>query len=198
MEYNVDIFREQFPIVKQFLYHLTCYREIHRAYKELGVESEFWTHTVDAHLLQATILWCMVFGSDGCNPTHWKQLCDKDQKTLQDEFRQGLFRRTSLTQERWNAYWNQINEFRGGYAAHRELNYSEPVPDFAIAQEMACFYDEWIRKAIAPDVLEEPPLEQSVLAIQREIRPLVTYCLSATKLMARSTERRLGADVEHV
>ncbi len=74
MEYDTDVFREQFPIVKTFLYHLTCYRELHRVYQDLDLKSEFWTHTIDAHLLQAAILWCMVFGSNGCHPSDNKPL----------------------------------------------------------------------------------------------------------------------------
>jgi len=101
MEYDVDIFCEQFPIVKTFLYHLTCYRELHRAYQDLELKSEFWTHTIDAHLLQACILWCMVFGSHGCNPTHWKKLCKQDRENLENSFRKGLFEHTELTQEKW-------------------------------------------------------------------------------------------------
>lgn len=188
MYYNVDVFCEQFPIVKRFLYHLTCYKELHRVYQDLDLKSEFWTHTIDAHLLQASILWCMVFGSDGCNPTHWKKLCDYDLTTLQRSFREALFKRVSLTQETWDAYWKEMVEFRGGYAAHRELSYSKPVPNFKLAQEVAYFYDEWIRGVIAPDILEEPPLEKSVLIMQKQIKPLVTHLLAVTKMIGLSTE----------
>jgi len=191
MEYNVDVFREQFPIVKRFLYHLTSYRELYRVYQDLDLESEFWIHTIDAHLLQAAILWSMVFGSHGCNPTHWEKLCDQDLNTLQKSFRESLFKKASLTQETWDAYWKKMNDFRGGYAAHRELYYSKPVPDFKLAQEVAYFYDEWIRMVIAPDIFEEPPLEESVLRMQKEIRPLVTHFLSVTKLIGLSTEQQL-------
>jgi len=189
MEYDVGVFREQFPIVKRFLYHLTCYRELHHIYQVLDLKSEFWTHTIDAHLLQAAILWCMVFGSHGgCNPTHWKKLCDQELETLQDSFREGLFKHTKLTQEIWDAYWKDMNDFRGGYAAHRELNYSKPVPEFKTAEEVAYFYDEWIRKVIEPDIFEEPPLKESVCMIQKEIKSFAMYYLSATKLAKSNTE----------
>lgn len=182
MEYNVDIFCEQFPIVKRFLYHLTCFRELHLTYQDHNLRSEFWTHTIDAHLLQAAILWCMVFGSHGCNPTHWKKLCDQDLEKLQDSFRKGLFKDTELTQEKWDAYWKDMNDFRGGYAAHRELNYSKPVPQFKTAEEVAYFYDEWLRKVIEPDVFEEPPLKESVLVMQKEIKPLAMHYLSENQV----------------
>jgi hypothetical protein len=188
MDYDADVFCEQFPIVKRFLYHLTCYKELYRVYQELDLKSEFWTHTIDAHLLQACILWCMVFGSDGCNPTHWKKLCEEDLDSLQKSFREGLFQKTSLTQETWLAYWKMINDFRNKYSAHREPRYSKPVPNFKLAQEIAYYYDEWIRGIIAPDIFEEPPLEKSVLIMQKRIRPLITNFLSITKLIRGSTE----------
>lgn len=190
MEYNDDIFREQFPIVKRFLYHLTCYRVLHSTYGDLDLASEFWTHTIDAHLLQACLLWCMVFGSDGCNPTHWKKLCDQDRIKLKSSFREGLYKNTELTQEKWDAYWNEMNDFRGGYAAHRELNYSKPVPIFKTAEEVAYYYDTWIRELISPDIFEEPPLKESVSLMQKEIMPLAMHYLSETKLIKADTEQK--------
>jgi hypothetical protein len=191
MEYSVEIFCEQFPVVKTFLYHLTCYRELHRTYQNLQLKSEFWTHTIDAHLLQASILWCMVFGSHGCNPTHWKKLCDRDREKLVNSFRKGLFKNTELTQEKWNKYWEDMNDFRGGYAAHRELNYSKSVPEFKTAEAVAYFYDKWIRELIAPDIFEEPPLKESLSLMQRKIRPLVMHYLSETKLIKADAEQLL-------
>lgn len=176
MKYDADIFTEQFPIVKDFLYHLTFYRELRSACQEFRPQSEFWSYTVNAHILQACISWCMVFGANA-NPTHWKKLCNEDEKLLEDCFRVGLFKKTKLTQEEWHEYWKHMNDFRGGYAAHRELNYSKPVPYFNIAESVAYFYDEWIRKLIYPDTFEEPPLQESVLKIKKEIRPLVLPCL---------------------
>ena len=86
MGYNPDVFIEQFPLVKRFLYHLLYYRTLHEAYIRNQLQSEFWTHTIDAHLLQALINWCMVFGSDGCNPTHWKKLSLTQSHELQEGF----------------------------------------------------------------------------------------------------------------
>jgi hypothetical protein len=193
MEYSDKIFMEQFPIVKEFLYHLTCYRELYRTYKDLNLKSEFWTHTIDAHLLQACILWCMVFGAHG-NPTHWKNLCEQDREKLENSFREGLFKNTGLTQEKWDIYWKEMNDFRGGYAAHRELNYSKPVPSFSTAEEVAYYYDTWIREIIKPDIFDEPPLQKSVSSIQKEIRPLVMHYLSQTKLVKEDTELVISAE----
>ena len=81
-----------------------------------------------------------------------------------------------------------MNDFRGGYATHRELNYSKPVPEFKTAEAVVYFYDEWIRELIDPDIFEEPPLKESVSLMQKEIRPLVMHYLSETKLIKANTE----------
>ncbi|MBT8763562.1 hypothetical protein KFV02_06405 [Desulfohalobiaceae bacterium Ax17] len=192
MKYNADVFCVQFPIVKQFIYHLICYRELNRVLQDLDLKNEFWTYTSNAHLLQCTILWCMVFGSDGCNRTHWKNLCGSDSVKLKDSFRQGLFKSTKLNQETWQVYWNKMNSFRGGYAAHRELEFTDPVPDFTTAQEVAYFYDQWIREVILPDVFDEPPLKKSAFKIQQEIRPLAVHFLSETYLLKFHAKQNAG------
>jgi hypothetical protein len=133
----------------------------------------------------------MVFGSHGCNPTHWKKLCNQDRENLENSFRKGLFEHIELTQEKWDEYWKDINNFRGGYAAHRELNYSKPVPEFKTAEAVAYYYDEWIRELINPDIFEEPPLKKSVSLMQKRIRPLVMLYLSEIKLMKEGTEQLL-------
>jgi len=189
MDYNSDIFAEQFPIVKRFLYHLIYYRELWAAYHGLQSGSEFWAHTIDAHLLQAANLWCMVFGSQGCNHTHWKNLSKGDTEELQQSFRQGLFEQTDLTSEQWNQYWHDMKDFRDKYAAHRELNYDKPIPDFTIALKVAYYYDRWIREVISPDTLEEPPLEQSSEALKRTVAPLITQLLKKTKGYNQETEQ---------
>jgi len=188
VEYDINIFCTQFPIVKGFLYHLTCYRELERAYRELELSSEFWTYTIDAHLLQACILWCMVFGSTGPNPTHWKNLCKDERKNLENSFRKGLFEGTELTKEKWERYWEDMKHFRDTYAAHRQGHYSEPVPEFDTAQAVAYYYDGWIRRLIDPDQLTEPPLKESALLMQKRIRPLVMLYLSGTRLISEGTE----------
>lgn len=71
--------------------------------------------------------------------------------------------------------------FRNEYIAHRELNYNKPVPYLDPALEVAYVYDGWIRDIISPDVLEEPPLKESVTELQRSIKPLVTELLTKTK-----------------
>jgi len=183
MDYDADVFVVQYPIVKRFAYHFACYRELFQAYDKLTVTSEFWTHTIDAHLLQACITWCMVFGSDGLNPTHWKRLNTQESEELKSNFRAGLLAKTTLSSDEWDAYGKDIREFRGGFAAHRELNFTKPVPKLDIAKEVALFYDAWIREVIAPDTFEEPPLAESLDLMHEQIRPLAWSFIAQTKLL---------------
>jgi hypothetical protein len=91
MNYNQEVCKNQFPIVKWFVNHLTYYRAMLNGYKEHQLQNEFWTVTIDAHLIRAVTNWCMVFGSDKSEPTHWKQLSISDSKVIYKSFREGLF-----------------------------------------------------------------------------------------------------------
>jgi hypothetical protein len=180
MKYKPDIFVEQFPIVKRFVYHLVYYKELWRAYSESQLASSFWTHTVDAHLLQAAIQWCMVFGTDGCNPTHWKHLSDEAPTDLKNRFRADLPGHVGITYPDFEQYWREMKDFRDNYAAHRELKYQKAVPKFGIALKVAYFYDHWIREVISPDVFEEPPLEESVTKLKKALPPFLATLMTVT------------------
>ena len=190
-EYNLEIFVEQFPLVKLFMRHIVYYREINKACKAIQLKSVLWTYTINVHLLQAAITWCMVFGAEGCNQTHWKKLSEKDCEELQSSFRNRLQEVTGLSLEQWNNYWLEITTFRNKYVAHRELNYDKPVPNFSNAITVALFYDQWIREIIAPDILAEPPLEEFLIKLKSSIVPLIEKLLSVTKEYNMSTEQQL-------
>ena len=178
--YDPDVFRNQFPIVKKFVYHLTYYRTLLTGYRERGLQDEFWTLTIDAHLLRATINWCMVFGSDKTNPTHWKRLSVKEPQKLYKSFRGGLSQETGLNVQQWQRYWNSMVDFRNKYAAHREWNFSKPVPNFDIALAVAYHYDNWVRKVISPDVFDEPPIEEFAISLYRSSTQLIGKLFGVT------------------
>lgn len=190
-EYSSEIFVEQFPLVQLFLHHVIYFRELKKAYASSGLESWFWTYTMNAHLLQAAITWCMVFGSDGCNQTHWKKLSLKDCQDLQSSFRKRLQEATGLSLAAWNEYWSEMSEFRNKYVAHRELQYDKPVPDFSNAINVAFFYDRWIREIIAPDYLDFPSLEDFGAKLQSSVAPLFSELFRVTKEYNESTEQQL-------
>lgn len=188
MGYNPDVFIEQFPLVKRFLYHLLYYRTLHDAYIRNQLQSEFWTHTIDAHLLQALINWCMVFGSDGCNPTHWKKLSLTQSHELQEGFRKGLIEHTGIKWAEWEEYWKRMTAFRDKYAAHRELDFSAPVPNFDLALKVAYYFDDWIRWIISPDSFEEPSLRESEERISKTFASLADKLLKITKESQHNSE----------
>jgi hypothetical protein len=181
MQYKPEIFCEQFPLAKYFVCYLTYYRELSHKYWEIELQSPFWTLTIDAHLKLAVIHWCMVFGSEGCNPTHWKHVSEDNVDCLRESFRRSLFRQAMFTPTTWDTYWRQMVNFRNEYVAHRELAYNKPVPYLDRALEVAYVYDGWIRDIISPDVFEEPPLKESASKLRKSIKPLITQLLTKTK-----------------
>ena len=90
MNYNFEVFQNQFLIVYRFVHHLTYYRALSDGYKKHQLQNPFWMSTIDAHLLRATLNWCMVFGSDESNPTHWKRLSVTKSEKFQKNFREVL------------------------------------------------------------------------------------------------------------
>ncbi len=164
------------------------YRELRAAYAEQGLESEFWAPTIDAHLLQAAILWCIVFGTDGSSSLHWKHLSSQDALKLQADFRQKLIQHLSINWAQWEIYWQDMIDFRNRYAAHRD-GYDKPVPNFDTALEVVYFYDEWVRRVISPDSLEEPPLKATAVRLRNEYVPLIAQLLHVTKNFSRPTTK---------
>jgi hypothetical protein len=169
MPYRREVFVEQGPLVDRFVKHLIHHRSLKPWLVRTKVKSPFWGDTSDAHLLQACIYWCKVFGSDGANPTHWKHLSAHDSKALQESFRIGLYLSLGITPAEWKEYWEEVVSFRNKYVAHHELGYSEPVPKLDRALEVAFYYDDWIRNLIFPDIFGEPPLRQVVEQLRHNV-----------------------------
>ena len=182
MEYTPEVFMVQFALVKRFVYHTIYYRELHRAYGSAELKSEFLTHTIDSHILQAVVYWCMVFGSDGCNSTHWKKLSPTESSDLQRSFRQRLLEKTDLSKDKWNHYWKNMTKFRNEYVAHRELKITCKVPCLTTALNVAYFYDGWIRDIIYPDTFDEPPLNESAVLLEKKVDPLIDKLVQLIKM----------------
>jgi hypothetical protein len=177
MNFEHKVFINQFPIVKKFVYHLIYYRSLLKGYQEHQLQNEFWTLTIDAHLLRAVTNWCMVFGSDTSEPTHWKKLSLTESKALYKSFREGLFEATDLNQHTWRRYWKSVVDFRNKYAVHRELEFSRPVPNFDNALAVAYYYDAWVRGVISPAAFDEPPLESFAKTLHDSMAPVVEKLL---------------------
>jgi hypothetical protein len=180
MPYNQDVFINQFPLVKFFIYHLIYSRVVRDSYRESQLQDEFWTLTIDAHLLRATTNWCMVFGSES-EPTHWKHLIESSESDAKS-FRNGLFSETGLSEAVSQEYWTDMKQFRDKWVVHRELKqFTDPIPDFNIAFSVAYHYDRWVRSIISPDICGEPSLERFAKSLQQSVTPLVDMLLRATK-----------------
>jgi len=188
MHYDPKVFKVQFLIAKKFVYHVFYYKGLLAAYQKHGLQDEFWTHTIDAHLLQAAILWCMIFGSEGCNPTHWKYLSKEQTDDLKRSFRDGLLQSTGMSQQQWDLYWQDMTAFRSKFVAHRELVFDKPVPHFDVALKVVYYYDQWIRNVIAPDVFDEPTLEETSATLKEEIGPLIEQLYETTMKHYRNVD----------
>lgn len=145
----------QYQVLVSFAHHLAYYRELKRCYDELGVKSEFWTRTIDTHLLQAIVDWCMIFGADS-NEVHWKNVAT-DEET-QHSFRSYLLGVTGLTKIQWHACWSDMTTFRNNFVAHRTVKKTyPPVPVMDTTLLVATAYDDWLRNSVAA-AFEEPSL----------------------------------------
>ena len=105
----------------------------------------------------AALYWCKVFGSDGCNITHWKNTPKIDIERAHTSFKSSVMSRVGFSSAEWSDYHNAMLKFRNKYVAHHD-NYSKPVPDFDIARDVAFAYDVWVRVLIRPDFYDGPLL----------------------------------------
>ncbi len=180
MEYSKEVFREQLPLVDLFARHLLHYRVIKAHLDDRRPQSPFWSDTCDAHLLQATSYWCMVFGSRGQNPTHLRRLVADQADELQASFRTRVLASLGIGEAEWTSYWKEMTSFRNHYAAHREPGFKQPVPRFDRALEAAFCYEEWVREVIRPDVVEGPTLRHLAREWKKSVTVEVVAALAAS------------------
>lgn len=177
MKINEDLWSQhQYEVPVSFVHHLAYYRVLHRLYNESQRKSEFWTKTIEAHLLRAIIDWCMVFGTDS-NEIHWKKVITDEQN--QCNFRCHLRKVAGMTKEELKEFWSKMTTFRNDYAAHRIAASSyPPVPYMDTALIFATTYDDWFRQKVDA-VFEEPSLKKRYDRILRtseeSFRVLIGY-----------------------
>ena len=177
MKYKIAVFRKQFPLVKWFSIHLLYYWELKAQEKELR-HGPFWTFTTDSHLSMACIYWCMVFGAQGSNQTHWKNLVRKaDQEKLRRSLLKFILERTGFSESEWTDYWKKVVSFRDKYVVHRD-KYTEPVPHFKHALQVAYAYDHWVRTECFPGIWEEPLFEEQEIDRRSNIKSYISHVAS--------------------
>ena len=117
MKINEDLWsQKQYGVLAEFVHHLAYYRVLSHFYNEIQLRSEFWTYTIDAHLLISIINWCMVFGTDS-NEIHWKKIILDEQ--YQCDFRCHIRKFANLSKDKMDKFWSSMTNFRNGYAAHK-------------------------------------------------------------------------------
>ena len=158
MRYNYNIFVNQYPVVVNFIQHLAYYRAIKSAYDRLAMPSPFWTATIDAHIMIASVSWCKFYGPRA-NPIDWTKTPVVDVQKLQGLFRAQLLSDVGLHEQQWTDYHKSVCDFRDKYVAHHDISFSAIVPDFDIALKVAYVYETWIRCLLKPDTLDDQPLK---------------------------------------
>lgn len=99
----------------------------------------FW-RVMHGNLLDISVLeWCKLFGSDDeeHQKTHWKNVvADKD------AFRATLFQALRIDAKAWEAYWNEMKNYRDQYVAHRDFSKSDVThfPKLDLALDSSCVY----------------------------------------------------------
>jgi hypothetical protein len=147
MKINENLWSQhQYEVLVSFIHHLAYYRALSQAYKSTTIKSEFWTKTIDAHVIRSVLDWCMVFGTDS-NKIHWKKVITD--KNYQSEFRSILMKDLNISETELKKYWKEMTTFRNDYVAHRMAEPSFPkVPFFDTALKIACLYDDYFRKNV--------------------------------------------------
>ena len=156
MQIDEELWAErQYHVLVRFIHHLAYYRTLWRVYRDLQLKSEFWKYTIDAHILQAIVDWCMVFGTDS-NELHWKRVVSDDH--TQSAFRSHLLNTIGLSLEQWSDCRLNMMEFRNKYAAHSNMPYP-PAPTMDTALRVVTTYDEWFRHSVNA-IFDEPSLQE--------------------------------------
>jgi hypothetical protein len=197
MNFNFELWsRYQYGVLVFFVHHLAYYRVLHQAHSETDHKSEFWKHTLDAHLLTAITDWCKVFGADS-NDVHWKKTIPD--KAAQDECRSEMLRVAGFNKAQWAEYWHRVTDFRNNYASHLCTSPAKyPVPDMTPALVIAVGYDNWVRPAMNA-FSEEPSLQERYDRVKRTAEPFARQLVSLGPLVLDEYEgRRHGGVVRAV
>jgi hypothetical protein len=162
---NEELWAErQYAVLAGFVHHLAYYRVLSKHYGEASKKSEFWTNTIDAHILRAIIDWCMVFGTDS-NEIHWKRVVPDEAEQL--SFREHLLKNAGMSELQWASYWQSMSDFRNEYAAHKKAQGDyPPVPMMDMALQVAFAYDDWFRNTVQAS-FDEPSLRERYSRVVR-------------------------------
>lgn len=156
MEKIYQLHQSQFNLMERFMCHYISYKEIYSRREELMSGSKFWAQTCTAHVCEAVIIWCKLFGTRG-DETHWKKFIQD--KSEQEKFKGILWEKLNFSEDNWTDYVEAMRKLRGKCIAHTELAFDRSsiipelfpadnvinLPELDTAVKVVKFYDEWAR-----------------------------------------------------
>jgi hypothetical protein len=103
------------PLIGRLVY-LVRSVAMKRALTEINPDppQNFWRLIYGNQLDVAVLEWCKVFGSHA-EETHWKSYVPKDQHA---EVKAELLEDLGITEDQWNAYWEEMKAYRDTAVAH--------------------------------------------------------------------------------
>ncbi|MBF0645039.1 hypothetical protein [Desulfuromonas acetoxidans] len=167
-----EVVEQQIDVLYAFTRSLAYYRSIHQDLEKLEENYDFFCHTMNAHILKAITLWCMVFGPDK-NEIQWKKTCLTGKDKFEKEIRNLICESTNFRSEEWAEYHEEMRLFRNKYVAHRDPKFRAPVPHLENAFKIATAFFEWIKKQLWPSYGEPEPL--NVLYPKFETEAILAY-----------------------
>jgi len=177
MKYSIEVFKRQYIVLIDFIYHYISYKELFNNIDVLQGSNEFWKNSTNAHIKVSIASWCMIFGSEGMNPTHWKKMIIEDKSNTYKEFRNLILKECNFIDNEWDIYWKQVVDYRNLFIVHRDLVFNEPTPNFDISFKIAITYDLWIREKIYPDYLDFPTLYEMSKKYKSDIAQTLSLLL---------------------
>ena len=170
------IFEEQVDVLFNYTRSYLYYKIIGEHLNSLD-GFDFWTHTMNTHLLNSIVEWCKVFGIDS-NESHWKKICIDNNHTFEESIRQRILTHTGFTPEEWFDYWKNFCEFRNEYCAHRNPERTLPVPIMEKSFNAASAYFNFIIDLI-PWNRRQENLEKLASLFSSEVKQVVERNIKA-------------------
>lgn len=155
--YNSDVLRSQGYIVDSFIIYLSAHRELIAINNDGLRRSQVLVTSSNANLLMAIIEWCKVFGSTR-NKVHVSKIATE---THPQDFCGAVCAALNMTSDEWDGYRQEMCAIRDKYIAHSDIDKPiPPVPLLDRAEDVAVFWESWVREVILPDQILETPLSE--------------------------------------
>lgn len=139
----------------------------------------FWC-LIYGNQLDITILeWCKIFGSNG-EATHWKKIVPP---TDHNQFRAELIKMLGITEQEWEAYWNELKNYRDNQVAHHiEIYKVSNYPSLSLALKSSFFYYKYLIKEwrLLGETTYPNDLESYCIAFEEQVREVASQAVKST------------------